>query len=58
MTGMPFDRDAGRVDDALGSGGDFGADAVAGNESDAIRHGGLQLKQSSVRQTARLSLLL
>ena len=48
MTGLPLDRDAGRVDDALGGGGDFGADAVAGDESNAIRHGGLQVSVRKV----------
>ena len=33
---FPFDVDAGRVDDAPGGGGDFGADAVAGDEDDAV----------------------
>ena len=35
---FPLDVEAGRIDDALGGGGDFGADAVAGDENNSVGH--------------------
>src|SRR5581483_1671003 len=35
---LPFDRDAGRVEDANDRVGDFGSDAVAGNQGNGVLH--------------------